>query len=229
MTMKTTIYKIQLVTALLCLASCSQFSSFVPKSVDLPYKKNEMKLENGVFALAPEGYCIGPSTNTSRTGNVIYTACQMTKGRGIVSISFSPLEAGETGSITRSYLANNQKIIKTYYLSGYDLIKVDNSSFSNKLVNSTVWRAAKVQNGYMVLGQYFSSSEKNVSDMHQMEVLSASVNNFSPPSNLLSSQLSNVSPSNRNKKAKILVRPKKRLLKSILKSYQAKIRPKIRP
>ena len=98
-------------------------------------------------------------------------------------------------------------LIKTYYLSGYDLIKVDNSSFSNKLVNSTVWRAAKVQNGYMVLGQYFSSREKNVSDMHQMEVLSASVNNFSPPSNLLSSQLSNVSPANRNKKAKILVRP----------------------
>ena len=229
MTMKTTIYKIQLVTALLCLASCSQFSSFVPKSVDLPYKKNEMKLDNGVLALAPEGYCIGPSTNNSGTGNVIYTACQMTKGHGIVSISFAPVEAGETGSITRSYLANNQKIIKTYYLSGYDLIKVDNSSFSNKLVNSTVWRAAKVQNGYMVLGQYFSSSEKNVSDMHQMEVLSASVNNFSPPSNLLSSQLSNVSPSNRNKKAKILVRPKKRLLKSILKSYQVKIRPKIRP
>ena len=229
MTMKTIIYKIQLVTVLLCLASCSQFGSFVPKSVDLPYKKNEMKLENGVFALAPEGYCIGPSTINSVTGNVIYTSCQMTKGHGIVSISFAPVEAGETGSITRSYLANNQKIIKTYYLSGYDLIKVDNSSFSNKLVNSTVWRAAKVQNGYMVLGQYFSSSEKNVSDMHQMEVLSASVNNFSPPSNLLSSQLSNVSPSNRNKKAKILVRPKKRLLKSIFKSYQAKIRPKIRP
>ena len=124
MTMKTIIYKIQLVTVLLYLASCSQFGSFVPKSVDLPYKKNEMKLDNGVFALAPEGYCIGPSTNNSVTGNVIYTACQMTKGHGIVSISFAPLEAGETDSITRSYLANNQKIIKTYHLSGYDLIKV---------------------------------------------------------------------------------------------------------
>jgi hypothetical protein len=189
-----------------------------------------MKLENGVFALAPEGYCIGPFVNNSRTGNVIFTTCQMTKGHGIVSISFAPLKASETGNITRSYLANNQKIIKTYHLNGYDLIKVDNSSFSNKLVNSTVWRAAKVENGYMVLGQYFSSSEKNVSDIHQMEVLSASVNNFSPPSNLLSSQLSNVSSStNRDQKAKILVPPKKRPLKSILKSSQVKIRPKIRP
>jgi hypothetical protein len=165
-----TIYKIQLVAALLCLASCSQFGSFVPKSVELPYKKNEMKLENGVFALAPEGYCIGPAVNNPRTGNVIYTACQKKNGHGIVSISFAPLEASETGNITRSYLANNQKIIKTHHLIGYDLIKVDNSSFSNKSVNSTVWRAAKVENGYMVLGQYFSSIEKNVSDIHQMEV-----------------------------------------------------------
>jgi hypothetical protein len=226
--MKTTIYKIQLFAALLCLASCSQFGSFAPKSVDLPYKKNEMKLENGLFAIAPEGYCIGPSVNNSGTGNVIYTACQMTKGHGIVSISFAPLEASETGDITRSYLANNQKIIKTYHLSGYDLIKVDNSSFSNKSVNSTVWRAAKVEDGYMVLGQYFSTNEKNLSDIHQMEVLSASVNNFSPPSNLLSSQLSDVSPSNQNKKAKILVPPKKRPLKSILKSSKVKIRPKMK-
>ena len=224
-----TIYKIQLFAALLCLASCSQFGSLVPKSVNLPYKKNEIKLENGAVGLAPEGYCIGPSTNNSRTGNVIYTACQMTKGRGFVSMSFAPLEAGQTGNITRSYLANNQKIIKTYYFSGYDLVKVDNSSFSNKSVNSIVWRAAKVENGYMVLGQYFSSSKKNVSDIHQMEVLSASVNNFSPPSNLLSSQLSNVSPSNRNKKARILIPPKKRPLKSVFKSSEVKIRPKIRP
>jgi hypothetical protein len=160
---------------------------------------------------------------------VIYTACQKKNGHGIVSISFAPLEASETGNITRSYLANNQKIIKTHHLIGYDLIKVDNSSFSNKSVNSTVWRAAKVENGYMVLGQYFSSIEKNVSDIHQMEALSASVNNFSPPSNLLSRQLSNVSPSNRNKKARILIPPKKRPLKSILNPYQVKIRPKIRP
>ena len=83
MKMTTTIYKIQLVAALLCLVSCSQFGSFVPKSVDLPFKKNEMKLENGVVALAPEGYCIGPSVVNSRTGNVIYTACQMKKGHGI--------------------------------------------------------------------------------------------------------------------------------------------------
>jgi len=227
--MTMTIYKIQIVAALLCLASCSQFGSFVPNSVELPYKKNEMKLENGVFALAPEGYCIGPAVNNPRTGNVIYTACQKKNGHGIVSISFAPLEASETGNITRSYLANNQKIIKTHHLIGYDLIKVDNSSFSNKSVNSTVWRAAKVENGYMVLGQYFSSSKKNVSDIHQMEALSASVNNFSPPSNLLSRQLTNVSPSNRNKKARILIPPKKRPLKSILNPYQVKIRPKIRP
>ena len=224
-----TIYKIQLVAALLCLASCSQFGSFVPKSVELPYKKNEMKLKNCIFARAPEDYCIGPAVNKPRTGNVIYTACQKKNGHGIVSISFAPLEASETGNITRSYLANNQKIIKTHHLIGYDLIKVDNSSFSNKSVNSTVWRAAKVENGYMVLGQYFSSIEKNVSDIHQMEALSASVNNFSPPSNLLSRQLSNVSPSNRNKKARILIPPKKRPLKSILNPYQVKIRPKIRP
>ena len=227
--MTMTIYKIQLVAALLCLASCSQFDSFAPKSVELPYKKNEMKLDNGVFALAPEGYCIGPAVNNPRTGNVIYTACQKKNGHGIVSISFAPLEASETGNITRSYLANNQKIIKTHHLIGYDLIKVDNSSFSNKSVSSTVWRAAKVENGYMVLGQYFSSIEKNVSDIHQMEALSASVNNFSPPSNLLSRQLSNVSPSNRNKKARILIPPKKRPLKSILDPYQVKIRPTIRP
>ena len=229
MKMTTTIYKTQLVAALLFLSSCGQFGSFVPESVNLPFKKNEIKLENGAVALAPEGYCIGPFTNNSRTGNVIYTACQITKGRGFVSISFAPLEAGQTGNIAHSYLANNQKIIKTYHLSGYDLIKVDNISFSNKSANSTVWRAAKVENGYMVLGQYFSSSKKNVSDIHQVEVLSASVNNFSPPSNLLSSPLSNVSPSNRNKKAKILVSPKKRLLKSIFKPSQVKIRPKTRP
>ena len=227
--MTKTIYKIQLVAALLCLASCSQFGSFIPKSVNLPYKKNEIKLENGAVAVAPEGYCIGPSTNNSRTGNVIYTACEMTKGRGIVSISFAPLEAGHTGNIARSYLANNQKIIKTYYSSGYDLVKVDNSSFSNESVNSIVWRAAKVENGYMVLGQYFSSSEQNVSDTHQMEVLSSAVNNFSPPSNLLSSQLSNINPSNRDQKAKILIPPKKRPLQSIFKSSEVKIRPKIRP
>jgi hypothetical protein len=229
MKMTMTIYKIQLFAALLCLASCSQFGSLVPKSVNLPYKKNEIKLENGAVGLAPEGYCIGPSTNNSRTGNVIYTACQMTKGRGFVSMSFAPLEAGQTGNITRSYLANNQKIIKTYYFSGYDLVKVDNSSFSNKSVNSIVWRAAKVENGYMVLGQYFSSSKKNVSDIHQMEVLSASVNNFSPPSNLLSTQLSNINPSNRDQTAKILIPPKKRPLKSVFKSSEVKIRPKIRP
>jgi hypothetical protein len=229
MKMITIIYKIQLVAAFVCLASCSQFGSFVAKSVDLPYKKNEVKLKNGAVALAPEGYCIGPSTNNSRTGNVIYTPCQMTKGRGIISISFAPLEAGETGNIARSYLANDQKIIKTYYLNGHDLVKVDNSSFSNKSLNSTVWRAAKVENGYMVLGQYFSSSEKNVSDIHQVEVLSASVNNFSSPSNLLSSQLFNRNPSNRNKKTKILVPPKKRPLQSIFKSSKVEIRPKKRP
>ena len=229
MKMTMTIYKIQLVAALLCLASCSQFGSLVPKSVNLPYKKNEIKLENGAVGLAPEGYCIGPLTNNSRTGNVIYTACQMTKGRGFVSMSFAPLEAGQTGNITRSYLANNQKIIKTYYFSGYDLVKVDNSSFSNKSVNSIVWRAAKVENGYMVLGQYFSSSKQNVSDIHQMEVLSASVNNFSPPSNLLSTQFSNINPSNRDQTAKILIPPKKRPLKSVFKSSEVKIRPKIRP
>ena len=227
--MTTTIYKIQLVAALLFLSSCIQFGSFVPKSVNLPFKKNEIKLENGAVALAPEGYCIGPFTNNSRTGNVIYTACQITKGRGFVSISFAPLEADQTGNIAHSYLANNQKIIKTFYFSGYDLVKVDNSSFSNKSVNSIVWRAAKVENGYMVLGQYFSSSKKNVSDIHQMEVLSASVNNFSPPSNLLSTQLSNINPSNRDQTAKILIPPKKRPLKSVFKSSEVKIRPKIRP
>ena len=229
MKMTTTIYKIQLVAALLFLSSCIQFGSFVPKSVNLPFKKNEIKLENGAVALAPEGYCIGPFTNNSRTGNVIYTACQITKGRGFVSISFAQLEADQTTNIAHSYLANNQKIIKTHHLSGYDLIKVDNSSFSNKSVNSTVWRAAKVENGYMVLGQYFSSSKKNVSDIHQMEVLSASVNNFSPPSNLLSTQLSNINPSNRDQTAKILIPPKKRPLKSVFKSSEVKIRPKIRP
>jgi len=227
--MTSAIYQIQLAAVCLFLASCSQFGSFAPKSVDLPYKKNEMKLENGAVAVAPEGYCIGPSTNNSRTGNVIYTACQMTKGRGIISISFAPLEASETGKIARSYLANNQKIIKTYYLSGYDLVKVDNGNFSSESAQSTVWRAAKVEKGYMVLGQYFSSSEENVSDIHQIDVLSASVNNFNPPSNLLSSQLSDKNLTNRNRKAKILIMPKKRPLLSIFKSSVPKIRPKIRP
>ncbi len=49
----------------------------------------------------------------------------MTKGRGMVSISFAPMETGANGKITRSYLANNQKIIKTDYMDGSDLVKVE--------------------------------------------------------------------------------------------------------
>ena len=118
----------------------------------------------------------------------------MTKGRGIVSISYAPMEIGDVEKITRSYLANGQKLIKTDYFNGYDLVKVENSQFSVKSVQNTVWRTAKKEKGYMVLAQYFSPRTKNVSDIHQLEVLTASVDNFSPPVNLSSGNLSDLDP-----------------------------------
>ena len=110
------ISKVQLFIACLFITSCSGLGSFFPKPVEVPYSKNVVKFKNGAVGLAPEGYCIGPFKNNSYTGSVIYTSCEMTKGRGMVSISFAPMETGTNGKITRSYLANNQQIIKTDYL-----------------------------------------------------------------------------------------------------------------
>ena len=96
------ISKVQLLIACLFITSCSGFGSFFPKPIDVPYSKNVIKLKNGAFGVAPQGYCIGPKNN-SYTGSVIYTSCEMTKGRGMVSISFAPMETGTNGKITRSY------------------------------------------------------------------------------------------------------------------------------
>ena len=150
------ISKVQLFIACLFITSCSGLGSFFPKPADVPYSKNIVKFKNGAVGLAPEGYCIGPFKNNSYTGSVIYTSCEMTNGRGMVSISFAPMETGTNGKITRSYLANNQQIIKTDYLDGSDLVKVENSRFSAKSVQDTVWRTAKAENGYVVLAQYLS-------------------------------------------------------------------------
>ena len=141
------IYKIQIIIACFLLASCSELGSFFPKTVDVPFDKNVVNLKNGAVGFPPEGYCVGPTKNNLNTGNVIYTACQMTKGRGIVSISYAPMEIGDVEKITRSYLANGQKLIKADYFNGYDLVKVENSQFSVNSVQNTVWRTAKNEKG----------------------------------------------------------------------------------
>ena len=223
------IYKIQIIIACFLLASCSQLGSFLPKTVDLPFNKNVVKLKNGVVGFPPEGYCVGPSKNKPTTGNVIYTACKMTNDRGIVSISYAPMEIGDVGKITRSYLANGQKLIKTDYFNGYDLVKVENSQFSVKSVQNTVWRTAKKERGYMVLAQYFSPRKKNVSDLHQLKILTASVDNFSPPDNLLSDNLSDLDPASEDQRAINRGKPKMRPKKKIYKFSDSTIRPKLRP
>ena len=229
MRMITITYKIQIVIACLFLASCSQLGSFLPKTIDVPFYKNVVKLKNGAVGFPPEGYCVGPSKNNPNTGNVIYTACQITKGRGMVSISFAPMGTGDIVKITRSYLANDQKIIKTDYFNGYDLVKVENSQFSGKSVKKTVWRTAKVEKGYVVLAQYFSSSTKNVSDLHQLEVLSASVDNFSPPDNLPIGELSDLNPTSGDQRTINSAKPKMRPMTTIHKFSTSTIRPKLRP
>ena len=211
------------------LTACSQLGSFLPKSVDVPFDKNVVKLKNGAIGFTPEGYCVGPSKNNPNTGNVIYTACQVTKGRGIVSISYAPVEIGDVEKITRSYLTNGQKLIKTDYFNGYDLVKVENSQFSVTSVHNTVWRTAKKEKGYVVLAQYFSPRTKNVSDRHQLEVLTASVDNFSPPDNLPSGNSSDVDLTSGNQRAFNRGKPKMRPKTTIHKFSASKIRPKLRP
>ena len=223
------IYKIQILIACFLLASCSQLGSFLPKTVDVPFDKNVLKLKNGAVGFPPEGYCVGPSKSNPNTGNVIYTACQMTKDRGIVSISYAPMEISDVGKITRSYLTNGQKLIKTDYFNGYDLVKVENSQFSVKSVQNTVWRTAKKEKGYMVLAQYFSPSMGNVSDLHQLEVLTTSVDNFSPPDNLPSGTLSDLDPTIRDQRAINRGKPKMRPKTIIYKFSASTIRPKLRP
>ena len=208
------ISKVQLLIACFFITSCSELSSFLPKPVDVPYSKNVFKLKNGAIGVAPKGYCIGPKKNEISTGNIIYTSCEIITGRGMISISYTPVKSGDTVEITRTLLANNQKILTTEYLDGYDLVKVENSGSSGKSVGNTVWRTAKVQKGYMVLAQYFSPIGKGVSDIHQVESLSASIDNFSPPNNLLDRQM---------------FTPKVRPAKSKLKTLTSKIRPKLRP
>ncbi len=223
------IYKIQITIAFFLLASCSQLGSFLPKTVDVPFDKNVVKLKNGAVGFPPEGYCVGPSKNNPNTGNVIYTACQMTKGRGIVSISYAPVAIGDVGKITRPYLTNGQKLIKTDYFNGYDLVKVENSQFSVSSVQNTVWRTAKKEKGYVVLAQYFSPSTKNVSDLHQLKVLTASVDNFSPPDNLPSGNLLDLDPTYGDQRAINRGKPKMRPTTTIHKLSVSTIRPKLRP
>ena len=153
----------------------------------------------------------------------------MTKGRGLVSISYAPVEIGDVEKITRSYLTNGQKLIKTDYFNGYDLVKVENSQFSVKSVQNTVWRTAKKEKGYMVLAQYFSPSTKNVSDLHQLEILTASVDNFSPPNNLLSGNLLDLDPTNGDQRAINRSKPKMRPTKTIHNFSASTTRPKPRP
>ncbi len=132
------------------------------------------------------------------------------------------METGTNGKITRSYLANNQQIIKTDYLDGSDLVKVENSRFS-------VWRTAKAEKGYVVLAQYFSPRKKNVSDLHQMEILSASIGNFSAPDNLLNVEVSDLNLNIDDQISNISVKPKMRPVNKISKFVTSKIRPKLRP
>ncbi len=212
--MTSNINKLQLVFAVLFLTACSSFSSFTPKTIIFPSSKNVVKLKNGAVGVAPKGYCIGPTKTKASTGNIIYTACQMVQDRGMISISYAPLEIGETGEITRSYLASNQKVITTEYLIGYDLVKVKNNKLLVKSAQNTVWRTAKAEKGYIVLAQYFSPSEKDVSDLHQVESLTASIDNFSPPDNLLSREM---------------FTPKIRPSESNFKILVSKVRPKLRP
>ena len=223
------IYKIQIIIACFFLASCSELGSFFPKTVDAPFDKNVVNLKNGAVGFPPEGYCVGPTKNNLNTGNVIYTSCQMTQGRGIVSISYAPMEIGDVEKITRSYLANGQKLIKTDYFNGYDLVKVENSQFSVNSVQNTVWRTAKKEKGYMVLAQYFSPRTKNVSDIHQLEVLTASVDNFSPPDNLPSGKLSDLDPTSGDQRAINRGKPKMRPKTTIHKFFTSTVRPKLRP
>ena len=223
------IYKIQIIISCFFFASCSELGSFFPKTVDVPFDKNVVNLKNGAVGFPPEGYCVGPTKNNLNTGNVIYTACQMTKGRGIVSISYAPMEIGDVEKITRSYLANGQKLIKTDYFNGYDLVKVENSQFSVNSVQNTVWRTAKNEKGYLVLAQYFSPSTKNVSDLHQLEVLTASVDSFTPPDNLPSGKLSDLDPTSGDKRAINSGKPKMRPETTIYKFSASRIRPKLRP
>tara|TARA_B100000900_G_C20447005_1_gene661506 strand:- start:60 stop:749 length:690 start_codon:yes stop_codon:yes gene_type:complete len=223
------IYKIQIVIACFLLASCSQLGSFLPKTIDVPFDKNVVKFTNGAVGLPPEGYCSGPSKSKSYTGNVIYTPCQITEGRGMVSISFAPMGTDDVGKITRSYLANDQKIIQTDYFNGYDLVKVENSQFSVDSVQDTVWRVAKVEKGYVVLAQYFSPNMKNVSDLHQLEVLTASVDNFSPPQIVPSDKLSDLDLTSGDQTTIKSAKPKMRPKTTIHKFSASKIRPKLRP
>ena len=208
------ISKFQLIIVCLFVTSCSELGSFFPKPVDVPYSKNVINLKNGAVGVAPKGYCIGPKKNKTSSGSIIYTSCEMITGRGMISISYTPLKIGETVEITRALLANNQKILSTEYLNGYDLIKVENSGFSGDSVGNTVWRTAKAQKGYMVLAQYFSPIGQDVSDIHQVESLSASIDNFTPPDNLLDRKM---------------FTPKVRPVKPNLKILRSKIRPKLRP
>ena len=81
----------------------------------------------------------------------------------------------------------------------------------------------------MVLAQYFSPRTKNVSDIHQLEVLTASVDNFSPPDNLPSGKLSDLDPTSGDQSAINLGKPKMRPKTTIHKFSTSTVRPKLRP
>ena len=69
----------------------------------------------------------------------------------------------------------------------------------------------------------------NVSDLHQLEVLTTSVDNFSPPDNLPSGKLSDLDPTSRDQRAINRGKPKMRPKTIIYKFSASTIRPKLRP
>ncbi len=96
-------------------------------------------------------------------------------------------------------------------------------------MQDTVLRTAKAEKGYVVLAQYFSPRKKNVSDLHQMEILSASIDNFSAPDNLLNVEASDLNFNIDDQSSNTSVKPKIRPVNKKSKFVTSKIRPKLRP
>ena len=66
-------------------------------------------------------------------------------------------------------------------------------------------------------------------DIHQLEVLTASVDNFSPPDNLPSGKLSDLDPTSGDQRAINRGKPKMRPKTTIHKFFTSTVRPKLRP
>ena len=71
--------------------------------------------------------------------------------------------------------------------------------------------------------------KKDVPDLHQMEILSASIDNFSAPNNLLNVEVSDVNLNGDDQRSNTSVKPKMRPVNKISKFVTSKIRPKLRP